>query len=72
MTPESIDPRAKDLVLQLLGEHEAGLLPTEIFNRLTDQQLTPTQIQTALAILLDTGVIEMEVDRRLHIAQVVA
>ncbi len=70
MTSSSIDPRTKQLVLQLLQTQPLPL--TELLGALRAQELSASTIQDALAILLDTGVIEMGPDRRLHLAQVVA
>lgn len=70
MTSASIDSRTRDLILELI--RLKPLLPTEILESLVKEQQTPRQVQDALAILLDTGVIEMGVDRRLHLAQVAA
>ncbi len=70
MTAASIDPLAKQLILELLID--GPLLPTEMLEKLLAKQLTPTQIQDNLALLLDTGELEMGVDRRLHIVKVPA
>ncbi len=70
MTSASIDPRTRQLILQLIQDQP--LRPSELLQNLLEKQLTPSAIQDALAILLDTGVIEMGPDRRLHLAQVAA
>lgn len=70
MTAASIDPRAKQLILQVIQDE--SLRPTELVQNLLEKQLTPSAIQDALAVLLDTGVIEMGPDRRLHLAEVAA
>jgi len=70
MTYASIDARTRDLILELIKQE--ALQPTEVLSRLVAKQLTFNQIQDALAILLDKGIIEMHSDRRLHISQVPA
>ena len=70
MTPASIDPSTKQLVLDLLSN--GPLRPTEVLEALLRNGLTPTHIQDDLALLLDTGEIEMQADRRLHVAGVAA
>jgi hypothetical protein len=70
MTYASIDARTRELILDLVKEE--ALQPTEILTKLMAKQLTFNQIQDALAILLDKGIIEMHSDRRLHISQVAA
>jgi len=70
MTYASIDARTRELVLNLV--RQKALQPTEILSKLKEEQLTFNQIQDALAILLDKGIIEMHSDRRLHISQVPA
>jgi hypothetical protein len=72
MTLASIDPRTKALVLGLLQNKDEGMLPTEVLKHLVTQQVAPSEIQTALAILLDAGVIEMDMHRHLHLAEVPA
>lgn len=69
MTPSSIDPLTRQLVLELLAKEP--LRPTEVLAKLLPK-LTPAQIQNNLALLLDTGEIEMGPDRRLHVAKVAA
>jgi hypothetical protein len=70
MTSASIDPRTRELILELIRQEP--LRPTEILDNLMAEQLTLAQVQDTLAILLNTGVIEMGADRRLHVAQVAA
>jgi hypothetical protein len=70
MTYASIDTRTRELILELIGRE--ALQPTEILSKLKEKELTFNQIQDALAILLDKGIIEMHSDRRLHISQVTA
>jgi hypothetical protein len=70
MTSASMDPRTRELILELI--RVAPLRPTEILDSLMLKQQTPPQVRDTLAILLDTGVIEMGSDRRLHIAAVAA
>ncbi len=70
MTYASIDARTRELILDLVRQE--ALQPTEILSKLMAKQLTFNQIQDALAILLDKGIIEMHSDRRLHISQVAA
>lgn len=70
MTSASIDPRTRELILDLI--RVAPLRPTEVLNNLIEKQQTSFQVRDALAVLLDTGVIEMGADRRLHMAEVAA
>lgn len=70
MTSASIDPRTRELIFDLIRTEP--LRPSEVLRNLIAKQQTTTQVQDALAILLDTGEIEMGSDRRLHLAQVAA
>ena len=70
MTYASIDARTRELILDLVRQET--LQPTEILSKLMAKQLTFNQIQDALAILLDKGILEMHSDRRVYIPQVAA
>jgi len=70
MTSGSIDPRTRELILELIRVEPRR--PTEILDSLMIKQQTLPQVRDALAMLLDTGVIEMGPDRRLHVAEAAA
>jgi len=66
----SIDHGTRELILELLRVEPRR--PTEILENLTPKQQASAQVRDALAVLLDTGVIEMGADRRLHLAKAAA
>jgi hypothetical protein len=70
MTSASINPGTRKLILELLQTQ--AQTPTDLLHSLLEKQLSPNEIQDTLALLLDTGVIEMGADRRLHPAEVAA
>lgn len=70
MTSGSIDPGTRALILELIRAE--SLRPTQVLERLLKKDQKLTQVQDALAVLLDSGTIEMDEDRHLHMAGIAA
>jgi hypothetical protein len=65
----SVSSDTKNLVLDLVRTNSPR--PSELLEQLHDT-LSYHDVQDALAVLLDSGQIEMGPDRRLHVPQVAA
>jgi hypothetical protein len=62
-------PQAKDTILEIVRKQSPR--PTELLE-LLQATLSYREVQDTLALLLDTGEIEMGSDRRLRVPQVAA